>query len=147
MVALQRGRSQSVDTITSEERSAIMRRVRATDTGPERVVRRLVSSLGFRYRLHVANLPGKPDLVLSSRRSVIFVHGCFWHRHPRCPLARIPKSRVTFWRDKLEGNRRRDVLNHGRIRRMGWRILVVWECQLKDELRLLRKLRCFLEGA
>jgi DNA mismatch endonuclease (patch repair protein) len=138
--------SAGVDTLTRKERSDVMRRVRAKDTGPERVVRRLVSYLGFRYRLHGKKLPGKPDLVFSSRRSVIFVHGCFWHRHTRCALARIPKSRIAFWREKLEGNRRRDVVKQREIRRMGWKVLVVWECQLKHEQRLLRKLRSFLEG-
>jgi DNA mismatch endonuclease (patch repair protein) len=98
------------DTLTPQERSARMAKVRSRNTKPERVVRRLVYSLGFRYRLHVAHVPGKPDLVFASRRKAIFVHGCFWHRHaePACKLARMPKSRLDFWKPKLERNRLRD---------------------------------------
>ncbi|MCC6364231.1 MAG: DNA mismatch endonuclease Vsr [Bryobacterales bacterium] len=120
-----------MDTLSPAERSERMGRVHCKDTKPEWVVRRLVHALGFRYRLHNAALPGKPDLVFSGRRKVIFVHGCFWHRHgSRCPLARLPKSRLDFWRTKLEGNRRRDEKNVRLLRAAGWKILTIWECQL-----------------
>lgn len=110
-----------------------MSRIRSKDTKPELTVRRLVHSLGYRYRLHVADLPGKPDLVFPSRRCVIFVHGCFWHRHKGCQRCRLPKSRLDFWKPKLEANKRRDVTNKRGLTQLGWRYLVVWECQVKDD--------------
>lgn len=111
-----------------------MSRIRGTDTKPEMLVRRLVHGMGYRYRLHRRDLPGTPDLVFPSRRKVIFVHGCFWHRDPDpdCPLARLPKSRLDFWIPKLEGNRERDVKNQKYLTEQGWELLVVWECQLLD---------------
>ena len=93
-------------------------------------VRRLVFALGYRYRLHVSGMPGRPDLVFSGRRKVIFVHGCFWHRHARCRLARLPKSRLEFWISKLEANKRRDRKNVRALRRKGWTVLTIWECGL-----------------
>ncbi|MFC3285988.1 very short patch repair endonuclease [Litchfieldella rifensis] len=136
----------AMDTVSRSRRSQIMARVRAKDTKPEMHVRRLIHGMGYRYRLHARDLPGRPDLVFRSRRRVIFVHGCFWHRHPGCSHARIPKSRTEFWRTKLEGNRRRDVMNRIELRRLGWRSLVIWECQLKDEDDLRRKIRSFLDA-
>src|SRR5262245_1683825 len=106
--------------------------VRAKNTKPEMIVRRLVHSMGFRYRLHDRRMPGIPDLVFPSRRAVIFVHGCFWHRHANC--GRMPKSRLDYWLPKLERNKARDVQNIKALRRSGWRVLVVWECQLKTNL-------------
>lgn len=106
-------------------------------------VRRLVHAMGFRYRLH-GQLPGRPDMVFSGRRKVIFVHGCFWHRHAGCPKCRLPKSRVDFWVAKLEGNRRRDKLNQRRLRRAGWAVLIVWECELNDMDRLEKRIKGFL---
>src|SRR5664279_1164504 len=105
--------SPMVDTLTKAERSARMARIRGKDTGTELVVRSLIHSLGYRYRLHAKSLPGRPDLVFRKRRKVVFVHGCFWHRHddPGCKLARLPKSRLEFWVPKLEGNRDRDRTN------------------------------------
>ena len=120
------------DTLSIEQRKERMSRVRAKDTTPEMVVRRLVHGLGYRYRLHVKGLPGKPDLVFPGRRKVILVHGCFWHRHtdPECRLARLPKSRLDFWLPKLEGNRRRDALNREKLERMGWQVMILWECMV-----------------
>ncbi len=135
-----------MDTVTKEKRSAIMARVRGKDTLPEMRVRRLVTSLGYRYRLHRRSLPGCPDLVFPSRFRVIFVHGCFWHRHRKCEMARIPKSRVAFWTEKLEGNRKRDRRSLTALRKLGWRVLVVWECELADEIRLRSRIYEFLEG-
>ncbi len=120
--------------------------VRGRDTKPEMRVRRLIHSLGYRYRLHRRDLPGKPDLVFGPRRKAIFVHGCFWHRHPdpACKLARLPKSRRDFWLPKLEGNRARDERNNAALTEMGWDVLEVWECKTADEELLAKKIREFL---
>jgi DNA mismatch endonuclease, patch repair protein len=118
-----------------------MARVLSKDTGPELSVRRLVHSLGYRYRLHVSELPGTPDLVFPTRKKAIFIHGCFWHRHPRC--GRLPKSNKRFWFSKLEQNRQRDLSNLRKLRRKGWKVLVIWECQL-SALSLPDKITSFL---
>ena len=125
-----------------------MSRVKGRDTKPEMVVRRLLHAMGFRYRLHAKDLPGKPDIVFRGRRLAIFVNGCFWHRHPgpECRLARLPKSRLDFWIPKLEANRRRDVENIERLEALGWRVLLVWECELRDSEQLGNTLRRFIEG-
>lgn len=138
------GENASMDTVTRKERSRIMSLVRGKDTRPEMLVRRLVHSLGFRYRLHVRSLPGCPDMVFASPRAVIFVSGCFWHRHACKNGRRTPKSRLRFWRSKLEGNRERDRRNHRALRRAGWRVLVVWECQTGQGSRLGFRLGEFL---
>ena len=135
-----------MDTLSPLERSERMGRVKGKDTKPELMVRRLVYGLGFRYRLHVGGLPGKPDLVFSRRKSVIFVHGCFWHRHFGCALCRMPKSRLEFWKPKLEGNRKRDSRNQRMLRKDGWRVLVIWECQLANRERLGKKILEFLDS-
>lgn len=120
--------------------------IRGRHTKPEMRVRRLIHSLGYRYRLHRRDLPGSPDLVFGPRRKVIFVHGCYWHRHPDpgCKLARLPKSRRDFWLPKLAGNRARDERNNAILTEMGWDILEVWECETADEESLARKMREFL---
>ena len=129
-------------------RSAQMARVRGKDTKPEMVVRRLVHAMGYRYRLHRKDLPGKPDLVFPRLRKIIQVHGCFWHQHPdpACRRARIPKSRREFWVPKLEGNARRDIENERALRELGWDVLVVWECETTPSRReeLAGKLEEFL---
>ena len=134
-----------MDTVTRERRSEIMSRIRGRGTRPEMAVRRLVHGLGYRYRLHGKHLPGRPDLVFARRQKVIFVHGCFWHRHPGCPLARTPKSRVDFWRAKLDGNRERDLLTQRELRDLGWRLLVVWECELNNLDSVAERITGFLE--
>lgn len=136
--------SERVDTVSSEVRSSIMARVPQKGSRPEMVVRRAVHSLGYRYRLHVAGLPGKPDLVFGPRRKVIFVHGCFWHRHPGCALSRMPKSRLDFWEPKLNANHERDMRNECMLREMGWDVLTVWECETKDLDALKMRLISFL---
>ena len=123
-----------------------MSRVRATDTKPEMTVRRLVHGMGFRYRLHAGDLPGRPDLVFSARGKIIFVHGCFWHRHGTCKNTRWPKSRLDFWKPKLETNRARDLATQRVLRRLGWKVLVVWECQLKNLDKTAEKIKRFLEN-
>lgn len=136
------------DTLTPTQRSERMSRVRSKDTKPEMTVRRLAHGMGYRYRLHRKNLPGKPDLTFPSRRKVIFVHGCFWHRHPSatCKLARLPKSRLDFWLPKFEKNTVRDARNLREILDMGWSSLVVWECETENIETLRERLRAFLEG-
>jgi DNA mismatch endonuclease, patch repair protein len=135
-----------MDNVTPDRRSEIMGRVRSRDTKPEMTVRRVVHAMGYRYRLHAKNLPGKPDLVFRARRKVIFVHGCFWHRHPQCALARLPKSRKDFWLPKLEANRQRDEKNECALRTAGWDVLVVWECEVGDIALLRKRIRGFLDA-
>lgn len=125
------------------DRSANMRAIRSTSMKPEMVVRRLVHSLGYRYRLHRYDLPGRPDLVFSSRRQLIFVHGCFWHCHG-CKKSHSPKSNLSYWQPKLERNRTRDEKNVKVLRQLGWRLLVVWECETGEKTSLVRNLRLFL---
>ena len=135
-----------MDTLTPEQRSKRMSRVRGRDTKPEMLVRRLAHGMGYRYRLHRRDLPGSPDLVFPSRRKVIFVHGCFWHRHlePDCKLARLPKSKLDFWGPKLETNRERDERNVVLLEELGWDVLVIWECQTKNRGQLQARIREFL---
>ena len=132
-----------VDTVSTATRSKIMSRVRGKDTGPEMFVRRLIHKAGFRYRLHVAGLPGQPDLVFPKRKKIIFIHGCFWHSHTGCARARIPKSRTNFWQAKFEANKARDERNIHTLRQAGWKVLVLWECELRNP-QLLDKIKEFL---
>lgn len=134
------------DTLSAPERSERMSRVRGKDTKPEMVVRRLVHAMGYRYRLHRRDLPGIPDLVFPSRKKVIFIHGCFWHRHsdPDCKLARLPKSRLDFWLPKLEGNKKRDERKQRALSDQGWEFLVVWEFRIGDKEQLENTIRAFL---
>src|SRR5690606_22283718 len=115
-----------MDALSAAQRSELMSRVRSRDTRPELRVRRLTHRLGYRYRLHRRDLPGSPDLVFPGRRSVVFVHGCFWHRHPGCRNTRTPKSRVEFWTRKFADNVARDERNQAELRALGWRHLVIW---------------------
>lgn len=115
------------------------------NTRPEMVVRRLAHAMGYRYRLHRRDLPGCPDLVFPSRRKIILVHGCFWHRH-RCRKGRsTPRTRKRFWREKFEANRKRDRRFRRQLRRRGWKVLVIWECQTRDADRLAPRMRAFLD--
>lgn len=137
-----------VDTITQSARSKQMSLVRSKNTKPEMIIRKLVHGMGFRYRLHGPLLPGRPDLVFPRRRKVVFVHGCFWHRHPdpTCKLARMPKSRLDFWRPKLEGNKLRDERVDQELIDQDWSILTVWECELADLTSLSQRIQSFLEA-
>jgi DNA mismatch endonuclease (patch repair protein) len=135
-----------MDTVSPARRSEIMGRVRSRDTKPEMVVRRIVFAMGYRYRLHAKDLPGKPDLVFRNRRKVICVHGCFWHRHQGCPLARLPKSRTEFWLTKLEANRQRDIKNELALQVLNWNVLIVWECELRDVANLKSRIKEFLDA-
>ncbi len=135
-----------MDTLTPAELSARMARVKGKGSSAEMTVRRLVHRMGYRYRLHGGKLPGRPDLVFPGRKKAIFVHGCFWHRHPDpdCKLARLPKSRQDFWIPKLEGNRARDLRQLEALKALGWSALILWECALKNEAFLENEIRTFL---
>lgn len=134
-----------MDTLTPAKRSYVMSRVKGKDTSPERTIRHLVYHAGFRYRLYDPRLPGKPDLVFWGKRKVIFVHGCFWHGHEGCRRNRMPKSNQKYWSAKLKKNKVRDSLHLSKLREMGWRALVVWECELKETDILLERLKTFLK--
>jgi len=123
-----------------------MGRVKGRDTGPERRVRDILRHLGHRYRLQYRRVPGKPDFAFPGKRKVIWVHGCFWHRHEKCLLARLPKGRQDFWVPKLEENRRRDLEHQEEARNLGWRFLIVWECELRNLTLVESRLRAFLEN-
>lgn len=119
------------DNLTADERSRLMARIGPKDTKPELIVRRFLHRLGYRYRLHARDLPGRPDIVFRSRKVAVFVHGCYWHRHPDCRFAYTPKSRVDFWTDKFEQNVARDERVSYELEARGWSVVVVWECQAK----------------
>ena len=133
------------DVAVDPARSELMRRVRGKNTTPERAVRRVAHALGYRFRLHRRDLPGTPDLVFPRLRRAIFVHGCFWHRHEGCARRTTPKTRAAYWREKFEQNMRRDRRNLAALRRLGWSVLVVWECQTFERTELLAKLSRFLD--
>lgn len=128
------------DPLNTAQRSAMMARIGARDTEPERVVRRALHKRGYRFRLHRRDLPGTPDIVLSKYQTVIYVHGCFWHRHAGCRYATTPGTNRKFWASKFAANLSRDRRTLAAIRRLGWHPLVIWECETADERRLTRKL-------
>jgi DNA mismatch endonuclease (patch repair protein) len=136
------------DQLTKEQRSANMRQIKSSGTKPELAVRKIIHGLGYRYRLHANELPGKPDIVRRPQKQAIFVHGCFWHQHPLvdCLDGRSPKSNQSYWSPKLAGNVARDQRNVTALRRSGWRIMVVWDCELKKPEKLRRRLVRFLAG-
>lgn len=123
------------DRLSPEDRSRVMSRVRGHDTKPELILRRALHARGFRYRLHVRDLPGRPDLVFPRYSAVVFVHGCFWHGHD-CHLFRMPSTRADFWKDKIERNRERDRKNRAELFDRGWRVLELWECAMRGKGRL-----------
>lgn len=132
------------EKFTAEQRSACMRAVHSFDTSPEIRVRRMIHSMGYRYALHVKRLPGKPDIALISRRKVIFVHGCFWHKHTCQHGRKSPITNADYWNQKRERNSKRDRESIKTLRRDGWKVLVIWECWTKDASSLLRRLESFL---
>jgi DNA mismatch endonuclease, patch repair protein len=136
-----------MDVFDTEKRSEIMRRVKGRDTTPELLVRRLVHRMGYRFRLHRKDLPGKPDLVFPGRRKIIFVHGCFWHGHTCRRGRNRPSTRREYWDRKLDRNKERDQQTTRRLRRMGWSVLIVWECQLRPSKidTTLRRIQRFLD--
>ncbi|HEX5057635.1 MAG TPA: DNA mismatch endonuclease Vsr [Gammaproteobacteria bacterium] len=133
------------DPLTVEQRSERMSRISSSDTKPELFVRQFIYGLGFRYRLHVKELPGRPDIVFRRYKKVIFVHGCFWHQHG-CNQYRMPKSKIDFWIPKLQKNVERDKKISRELKKCGWKVLVIWECQLKKVDYLKRRVVNFLEG-
>lgn len=134
-----------MDRLSPERRGWLMSRVKSKNTTTEMTVRRLVFGMGYRYRLHDKRLPGRPDLVFSGRRKIIFVNGCFWHGHENCRYAALPKTRVDFWRAKVEKNQARDRENIALLEANGWKVLTVWQCELKNTERLANKLYDFIE--
>jgi len=128
-----------VDTVSEERRSWNMSRIKGKDTKPELVVRSLLHKMGYRFRLHRKDLPGKPDIVLPKYNTVIFVHGCFWHRHKGCKYAYTPKSRVKFWKDKFDGNVKRDKNHRKQLKGLGWKLGVIWECEVEKDLEKVKK--------
>lgn len=135
------------DRLTPEARSRLMAAIRGKDTGPELLVRRLLHSMGYRFRLHRRDLPGTPDIVLPGRRKAIFVHGCFWHGHPGCRFATRPATRPEFWAEKIARNQRRDRIAAVRLRRLGWSVATIWECSLRRPEHLTARLHRFLDGS
>lgn len=132
------------DVYSPEKRSAVMRRVKGRDTTPELKVRRLLTGLGARYRLHRKDLPGKPDIVMTGRQLAIFVHGCFWHGHDCARGARVPKANRDYWLGKVGRNRERDVKSRAALEAAGWRVETIWECEMKDEAALRERLSALL---
>jgi DNA mismatch endonuclease (patch repair protein) len=119
--------------------------IHGKNTALEMTVRRMIHGMGYRYRLHAKDLPGSPDLVFRGRRKIVLVHGCFWHRHRKCPLSTIPKTRVDFWEEKFEKNISRDRRNLRELKKLGWSVLVIWQCEIKDKDKLGKKIRRFFE--
>jgi DNA mismatch endonuclease (patch repair protein) len=134
------------DKLSPARRSANMSKIRSTDSAPELKVRRLAFKLGYRYRLHRADLPGKPDLVFAGLKKVIFVHGCFWHQHKDCREGRVPGSNKAYWTSKLQRNVRRDVEAQSALKAAGWSSLVIWECQTTNEQEVRSLLQTFFAG-
>ena len=132
------------DVFSAEKRSDVMRRVKGRDTSPELAVRRMLWRLGARYRLHRKDLPGHPDIVMAGRRLAVFVHGCFWHGHDCARGARVPKQNRDYWEGKVGRNRDRDAANLEKLEALGWRVLTVWECELKDPVALEARLQAAL---
>jgi len=133
------------DTRTPEQRRRIMQAVKTRDTGPELMVRRILFALGYRYRLNAENLPGRPDIVFRSRMKAIFVHGCFWHAHG-CRKGRAPKSRLDYWKPKLKANKARDAAQVRTLKKLGWSVLTIWQCETSDADVLTARLVDFLEA-
>lgn len=134
------------DTFKRSRRSEIMRSIKPKNTSPELEVRSMVRRLGWRFRSHVKELPGTPDLVLPRLRKIVLVHGCFWHCHSGCKKSGLPKSNVKFWRRKLLRNKERDRENRRALRKLGWSVLVIWQCELRNHERITQKLKEFLKS-
>lgn len=134
-----------VDTRTPEQRRRIMQAVKTAGTGPERAVRRSLRALGYGYRLNARDLPGKPDIVFRGRRKVVFVHGCYWHGHG-CAKGRLPKSHLEYWQPKIRANVERDARHAAELRRDGWSVLTIWQCEIRDETALTARLKAFMEA-
>lgn len=132
-----------VDIVDSATRSRMMSGIQGKDTKPELLVRKYLHGRGIRFRLHAKELPGKPDLVFPKYHAVVFVHGCFWHQHPKCKYAYLPKSNTAFWENKLQSNQARDKVNEAALKDLGWRVIIIWECSIDDKslARLASKIK------
>ena len=133
-----------MDVLNPKQRSYCMSRIKSKDTTPELIVRKIVHRLGFRFRLHRSDLPGCPDIVLPRHKKLIFVHGCWWHRHNCRNGKKTPKTRKAYWFPKLKGNKERHKKNRRRLQKQGWRVLTIWECQTRNSEKLISKLKKFL---
>ncbi len=133
------------DIVSLSKRKEMMSSVKQRHTKPEITVRKLLHRLGYRFRLHSKKLPGTPDIVLPKYKSVIFVHGCFWHQHEGCRKARRPTSNVEFWNEKLDKNIKRDKRKESELKDLGWKVLTIWDCEIKDESSLIEKIKLFLQ--
>jgi DNA mismatch endonuclease (patch repair protein) len=134
------------DTFTPQKRSDIMARIKGRDTKPEKIVRSLLHQLGYRFRLQRRDLPGNPDIVLPRHKKAVLVHGCFWHGHKGCPRSARPRSNEAFWNEKLTRNIERDRRNLVELQSLGWRVLVIWQCEIKNTQTLIERLRVFLKS-
>jgi DNA mismatch endonuclease (patch repair protein) len=123
-----------LDKLSQQRRSENMRQIRSKDTRPELTLRRLVHGMGYRFRLHRRDLPGKPDLVFPARKKVIFFHGCFWHQHKGCKEGRLPGSRIEYWKPKLSRNQARDDRSQSALKSLGWGVLILWECEIEKNV-------------
>lgn len=135
-----------MDILGPEQRSVLMSRIRGKDTKPEMSVRRIAHGLGYRFRIHRRDLPGSPDMVFPRLRKIIFVHGCYWHQHRGCRYAYLPKSNTEFWKRKFDANVARDNSSVAKLEKLGWEVLIVWECETKDQDKLLYRLAAYLKG-
>lgn len=133
------------DRITKDRRSWNMSRIRSKNTKPELLVRSLLHRMGYRFRLHRKDLPGKPDIVLPKYKTVIFVNGCFWHRHKGCKRCTTPSSNEKYWQTKFERNVKKDRINQSELKKLGWKILIIWECEIADSARLKRTIDQFFK--
>lgn len=136
-----------MDKFTPDKRSEIMKKIKAQDTKPEMIVRKLVHGMGYRYRLHRKDLPGHPDLVFPSKMKVIFVNGCFWHQHTNCMISHTPKSNQEYWIPKLKRTVKRDLDNYDKLKHLGWDFLILWECEIKQNESLRETIITFLSGS
>jgi DNA mismatch endonuclease (patch repair protein) len=134
-----------MDMFSRAKRSEVMSRIRSKHTAPEVIVRKIVHRMGFRYRLHVRHLPGKPDLVFRRMKKIIEVRGCFWHQHVGCVDSHLPKSRTDYWTPKLNRNVERDKTNNKELKKLGWQVLIVWDCELREARTVTRRLLKFLK--
>lgn len=129
-----------MDNLTTEQRKLCMSRIRSKNTKPEIAVRKILTELGFKYRLHVSKLPGKPDIVISKTKKIIFINGCFWHQHKNCTKQAIPKANIEYWKPKLQRNIEKQEQDIKNLKISGWKVYKIWECQTKNEQKLTQKL-------
>ena len=141
-----RDQNNMADSFSSEQRSRLMARIKGKNTKPERIVRSLIHNMGYRFRLHSNNLPGKPDIVLPRHRKIVFVHGCFWHHHTKCRKGCLPSTNMAFWENKIFSNVERDKKTRRKLKEHGWRVLIVWECELRKIDDVISKLELFLKS-